>query len=85
MISDEQVQKIATALQERGIESTCPMCDKKEEMVLNQGGFVIQVLREEVNVIKDERNSMPCIALICPNCGYVRMHAVGALGLIEEL
>lgn len=71
-LSDADMGSIADKMAERGYIEQCPACRPGKMTV---GRDVVDVdLRHTKNVI-------PCVAMICVNCGYMRMHSLAILGL----
>lgn len=68
---DDLMKPLDKALDERGVdfELPCPLCG--DEMRTEDG---------PVNLLTPT-SSIPCGALICVRCGYVRLHSLFRLGL----
>lgn len=76
-------RKIVKVLEERGVES-CPMCKQRKFNLLD--GFIrIHIQSAPAKAFVLGGPSVPVVAIICENCGFMSQHALGALDLLEEL
>jgi hypothetical protein len=86
--SKDQLDKIRALLERVGVKPECPAC-KQGMLVLDRGQFGLQ----EVAQLRENPTGAPggtagqtgriatCVLLACNTCGFVRMHALTALGL----
>ncbi len=86
--SKDQLDKIRALLEKSGVKPQCPAC-QRGMMVLDRGQFGLQ----EVSQLRQSPAEpaggtegptgriATCALLACNTCGYVRMHALAALGL----
>lgn len=81
-IPKEKLEEIIKILKERGAVRSCPRCGK-EKFTLTDGYFA-DVLQTDLNIFRVTGSSVPSIAVICDNCGYISQHALGALGLLPQ-
>ena len=81
-ISREMKNKITNALYEKGAVKPCPRCNKTKFSLAD--GYVMQHLQDTLGGFTIGGRTIPCVAVICENCGYVCFHAIGPLGLMEE-
>ena len=44
--------------------------------------YFTHVLQENLGNINIAGKSVPCMSIICTDCGFISMHALGALGLL---
>ena len=74
-------QKVATALQARGVRLPCPRCGNNKFTVLD--GYAQYMIQPEITgglVIGGP--TVPVALVACENCGAITPHALGALGLL---
>lgn len=86
MLSEEMKKRIAKTLDERFramLQATqCPMCGVNDFAISD--GYVVVVMQEGFRTLTIGGPSIPAIALICKNCGFISHHALGALGLLPK-
>lgn len=84
-LSEEQAEKILAALDNKGVNKTCPMCGNEEFTLID--GFTYHRLNQDPisGDLKIGGPFIPTIGVICTNCGFLSEHAIGTLGLLEEL
>jgi len=75
----EIIARLDKALKSNAVQLACPMCGNQEFTIAD--GYTIQTLQDRVGTIQLGGPSIPCVSIICKNCGFVSQHAVGALGL----
>lgn len=69
------------ALDQHGVKPECPRCDATGWAVL-EGDYAF--VKVDHNPISDDPRStggIPCAVSVCRGCGFVAMHAIGALDL----
>ena len=81
-ISSDMQEKIISILEERGVSQPCPRCGN-ENFVLSDGYAVLPV-HGKLQGLTIGGRSIPCIITICTKCGFLSMHALGTLGLMDE-
>ena len=79
-LSEEVKTQIRHALKERNALNPCPRCGNRE-FVLADGILAspIQTNLEEFVL----GSSIPAAVVICNHCGYMSLHALGVLGLMD--
>lgn len=82
LIPNSTLEKIAAKLNERQIKRECPMC--REGVFIIVDGYVIPVLQANTKNLKLSGKSLPTVAVMCKNCGYLMQFSLGALGLMVE-
>jgi predicted RNA-binding Zn-ribbon protein involved in translation (DUF1610 family) len=82
LFSDKEKQKISQKLFEKNVKTQCPMCGHNK-FILTDGYFNHSV-QANTNNISIGGPSVPTIAIICSNCGFVSQHAIGILGLLDN-
>lgn len=76
---------VRAVLVERGCSTTCTRCTSTQQMLMFPRATYIemQALHEAITGVNEQR--IPAILLLCANCGWTSMHALGMLGLGELL
>jgi hypothetical protein len=62
----------------------CPSCRVPETFVVSDKFFMMG-MHESPTTTTPASNVMPCLALICNNCGLIQIHNVHVLGLAEVM
>lgn len=79
----EELERVTAAMADRGVTNVCARCGKSEMQplpVLMRLQFAS--MAEAVTGGFAEEN-MPTLLTTCNNCGWVALHALGVLGLME--
>lgn len=84
MINQEEKQKLVEKLNERFRNGglSCPMCHHRQFTVAD--GYTNNILQDNFNGLVIGGPSIPAIPIICTNCGFISMHAIGVLGLLPS-
>ena len=82
-MTQEEKDKIKKALDERQAKNPCPRCNN-EKFFLTEGYFV-QSLQKEAKGMVIAGAGLPSVIVICTRCGFMSQHALGALGLLEDI
>lgn len=80
-ISAENQNRIINRLESLNVSLPCPRCGSTN-FTLSDGYNIIPV-RADIKGITIGGRSIPCITTVCNNCGYVSMHSMGILGLMD--
>ena len=81
-LSEEEKKKIVQELEKRGATLPCPRCGKKNFSLLD--GYFVQPISTEIGTVTLGGPTLPSIAIVCTNCGYLSQHALGALELLPS-
>lgn len=86
LFSNEKKQELVMALRER-FEKTkaplkCPMCQNDHFTIAD--AYLRNDLQTEVGKLNLGGPSIPAIAIICSNCGFISQHALGFLNLLPK-
>ncbi|EMV9318616.1 hypothetical protein AADU72_004187 [Vibrio vulnificus] len=73
--------KIIAALEERGATQPCARCGKQQFDVISTANISLQ---QSASTMVVGGPSIPSVYVGCRNCGSLAIHALGALGLLEE-
>ena len=82
MISQEKKREIANRLNERIQGLTCPMCHQQGFIIAD--GYFSHFLQDDIKDVSIGGSSIPTIAIVCSNCGFVSQHALGVLGMLPK-
>lgn len=86
MFSEEKKQELIRALDGRlkqfGIPLKCPMCGNQHFSIAD--AYLRNDLQADLKSVNLGGPSIPAIAIICSNCGFISQHAVGVLGLLPK-
>ena len=82
MLDNEQKKKLSEELQKRKHNLTCPMCQNKNFIMAD--GYFNNNMQGDLGGISLGGPSIPTIAIICNNCGFVSQHALGVLGFLPK-
>lgn len=82
MLTNEQKKKIADEISKRKNELTCPMCQNKKFIMAD--GYFNNGMQTDFGTFNLGGPSIPTIAIVCDNCGFVSQHALGVLGLLPK-
>lgn len=84
MINKEEKQTIVSKLNNRinSGDIKCPMCGNKHFIIAD--GYFNTPMQDNLNGIKIGGQSIPSIAIVCNNCGFISSHALGILGLLPK-
>jgi len=75
-------EKLLEELKKRGAKANCELCDHNNWSVVDQA--VAMNITDLSGSFRIPPPQIPSAALICNNCGNVRIFALGVLGLIEQ-
>lgn len=83
IMNAELKEKVISALYNKGIgDKPCPVCGSSFALA---DGIVFHMLQSDSRTSSDSGVGVPCVMLICKECGLVREHSLGLLGLKDEL
>lgn len=69
---------LSKKLTEKGINPNCSSCGRNNWAVLDEATLIPQWIN------RLPAPGIPAAAMICNNCGFVRHHALGALGMLPD-
>lgn len=80
-LTTEQQNKLLTTLK---VGPSCPNCEFTGQMNLQTNEYQLTSTDyfSESDITEDEITFMPLAAVVCPNCGYLRLFNLEALGLV---
>jgi ribosomal protein S27E len=86
MLSQETKNRIIevlnTRLRANGRAVQCPMCGHNNFAISD--AYISNSLQDDFQNIVLGGPSIPSIAVICTNCGFISQHALGVLGLMPQ-
>ena len=74
MLNTEEKNYIISVLHDKISDLKCPMCGQDQFNLADS--FIHNMLSDDL--------SMPAVAIVCRNCGFISQHAAGVLGFIEK-
>jgi len=80
--TEQQKAKIIEVLTQRGVTLPCPRCANTQFSLLD--GIVLNSLGNGKTVTLGGE-SIPTAVGVCVRCGMLFLHALGPLGVVEEL
>ena len=81
-LTPEQKKKIIDALQAKGVKAICPMCGNINFILAD--GYFNHPMQVDFQNFTLGGPSIPTIATVCSNCGFISQHALGILGLLNN-
>jgi hypothetical protein len=86
MFTNEKKAELVAKLDERfnkfSQQLKCPMCGNSQFTLAD--AYLRHDLQNELNSMSLGGPSIPSIAIICNNCGFISQHAIGILGLLPK-
>lgn len=77
----EEISKVLTSrLQKNGKITVCPMCNNGQFTLAD--AYISNTLQDDLKVTMLGGQTIPAIAIVCTNCGFISQHALGSLGLL---
>ena len=84
MLKEEKKAELIQALTERfskyDKQSVCPMCGHAQFTIADD--YLSNTLQADFNSVTLGGPSIPSLAIICTNCGFISQHSLGILGLL---
>ncbi len=77
---DEIVAKLHERLQKHDNDLKCPMCANRQFTIAD--AYVRHDLQSDLDDIALSDLSIPSVAIICNNCGFISQHDAKVLGLL---
>ncbi len=75
--------RIIAELEKRGAKLPCSRCGHRQFMLLDDFARVDQ--QSDFQNISLGGPAIPCAMVACANCGNLSLHAIGVLGLMDEV
>ena len=86
MFSEAKKKELIDALNQKlkrhGLPLKCPMCSHNNFTIAD--AYLRNGLQEDIKSVNIGGPSIPAIAIICTNCGFISQHAIGVLGLLPK-
>lgn len=82
-LTQEQLNELSSKLK---IPKTCPICGYDKGISLQPNEYQLTSTEHSNGSYKTSNNMsfMPLAAVVCPNCGYVRLFNLNALGIAYD-
>jgi len=74
--------KVIEALNKKGINANCEVCGRNDWSVADQA--VMLTVSDLGGSFSIPPPNIPSAALVCNNCGNVRLFALGVLGVLDQ-
>ena len=81
-LSQEEKERIISLIRAKNAPRACPMCASNAWAIAD--GYFNQAIQSDFKVMRLGSHSIPSIAIICNNCGFIGQHALGVLGLLTQ-
>lgn len=83
MLTNERKKEIVQALASRVDKMECPFCHQGK-FTLIDGYITDSVQKDFINLVIGSKTTLPSVALVCNNCGFISQHSLGILGLLNS-
>lgn len=81
-LPEDYKEQLIQKLKEKGVKGICQLCGKNNWSTVDQAvSLHISDLKGGLVIPPPQ---IPCAALVCQNCGNVRLLALGALDLLPQ-
>ena len=81
-LTPEEKQKIIEALGKKKVNGPCPRCGNNNFILAD--GYFNHSMQTDLKNFSLGGPSIPTIATVCSNCGFISEHALGVLGLLKN-
>jgi ribosomal protein S27AE len=81
-LDQKRLDEIVARLLERKAALPCPRCGNRQFTLLS--GYFNPPIQTELKGLVIGGPSVPCVAVVCNQCGFLAQHALGVLGLQES-
>lgn len=81
-VAQTLLDKAVKALREKGVPATCPRCGQNNWAAETLGYLVITDLSSSALTLPPPL--VPVLSLTCLNCGFLVLHNLKVLGVMEE-
>lgn len=82
LLSESEKKEIINSLNKKGVRIHCPMCEHKNFIIAD--GYFNHPMQSNLEGVSFGGPSIPTIAIVCSNCGFISQHALGVLGLLDK-
>lgn len=76
MIDPDRSQRLVDALARKGVNQPCPRCGSRKFGVVDEADL-------RLGGVERPQTVLPTVVVACDNCGFVTLHATGALDVPE--
>ena len=78
----ELVEKLYERFDKTNASIKCPMCEGEHFFIAD--AYLLNTLQLDIKKVSVGGPSIPSIAIVCKNCGFISQHALGVLDLLPE-
>lgn len=83
MLTNERKKVIVQALASRVDKMECPFCHQGRFTLID--GYITDSVQNDFSYqIIGSKTTLPSVALVCNNCGFISQHSLGILGLLNS-
>lgn len=82
-MNSKEKELITKAINERISTMKCPMCGNSSFLFVD--GYMLQKSQRQLYLDSQLDHILPTVMIVCANCGFVSQHALGTMGLLEDL
>ena len=80
-MNQQNKEAIVRALKEKKVSQPFPRCGSFNFQVIGQ---TIISMNESPKIISLGEAGVPAAVIVCSNCGFITLHALGSLGLMPK-
>ena len=82
MLTNDRKREIVQALANRVNKMECPICHQGRFTLID--GYITDAVQNDFSYqIIGSKTTLPSVALVCNNCGFISQHSLGILGLLN--
>jgi predicted nucleic-acid-binding Zn-ribbon protein len=82
-LSQTELDRIIKVLEEKGAVNPCPRCGQEEFTLVD--AYHREALQDSLKGTVVGGPTIPCAVVICKNCGFISHHALGYLGILNNV
>lgn len=86
MLEDDKKKELIGVLSGRlnkyGKGTKCPMCGHSHFTIAD--AYLLNILQPDLKSVTLGGPSIPSLAIVCTNCGFISQHSLGVLGLLPR-
>jgi hypothetical protein len=83
-VDRSEANRIMQLLRQRGVPARCTVCDQADLKVMSYYVALVMTNTFKEDVPLDQGMGTACVGMVCPHCGYTRLHNLQELGVTSE-